>query len=96
LYVSASGAVLRITPDGEIPPDNPFVGEPGMRPDVFTVGHRRRAAATSACCSLPGANGAARPRRNAGPAVGSARLPRSLAPVRRSRSRALPVRPCTI
>ena len=40
LYVSASDAVLRITPDGEIPPDNPFVGEPDMRPEVFTLGHR--------------------------------------------------------
>ncbi len=40
LYVSAGNAVLRITPDGEIPPDNPFFGDNSMRPEVFTLGHR--------------------------------------------------------
>jgi len=40
LYATAGNAVLRITPDGEVPPDNPFVGDESMRPEVFTVGHR--------------------------------------------------------
>ncbi len=34
------GKVLRLTPEGGIPPDNPFVGLEGHRPEVFTLGHR--------------------------------------------------------
>jgi len=34
------GKVLRIRDDGTIPPDNPFVGKPGARPEVYTLGHR--------------------------------------------------------
>ena len=40
LYASAGGTVLRLTPDGEIPPDNPFVGKDSHPPEVFTFGHR--------------------------------------------------------
>jgi len=40
LYISAGGEVLRVTPDGEVPPDNPFLGVDGMRPEAFTTGHR--------------------------------------------------------
>ncbi len=36
---SLAGKVLRITPEGRIPQDNPFVGR-GGRPEVFTYGHR--------------------------------------------------------
>lgn len=35
------GKVLRIGFDGSIPPNNPFVGVAGARPEVFTVGHRQ-------------------------------------------------------
>jgi glucose/arabinose dehydrogenase len=34
------GKVIRINPDGSIPRDNPFVGMPREREDVWTVGHR--------------------------------------------------------
>lgn len=34
------GKVLRITPEGEVPADNPFVGREGYRPEIFTLGHR--------------------------------------------------------
>jgi glucose/arabinose dehydrogenase len=40
LYASAGGDVLRITPEGRVPPDNPFIGEDDVRPEVFTRGHR--------------------------------------------------------
>ena len=34
------GKVLRFTDEGGIPKDNPFVGKPGYKPEVFTLGHR--------------------------------------------------------
>ena len=34
------GKVLRLTWDGEIPQDNPFVGRTDARPEIFTLGHR--------------------------------------------------------
>ena len=34
------GKVIRIRDDGSIPPDNPFVGKTGARPEIFSVGHR--------------------------------------------------------
>jgi len=34
------GKVLRIRDDGSVPPDNPFVGKPGAKPEIFTYGHR--------------------------------------------------------
>jgi glucose/arabinose dehydrogenase len=34
------GKVLRLRDDGSIPKDNPFVGQAGHRPEVFTLGHR--------------------------------------------------------
>jgi glucose/arabinose dehydrogenase len=37
---SLYGKVLRLTMDGKVPPDNPFVGKQGYRPEVFTMGHR--------------------------------------------------------
>ena len=39
------GKVLRIRPDGSVPDDNPFVGEEGARPEVWTLGHRNVQAA---------------------------------------------------
>lgn len=35
-----NGKVLRIGPDGSVPPDNPFVGRPGVRPQIWSFGHR--------------------------------------------------------
>jgi len=37
---SVYGKVLRLRDDGTIPPDNPFVGKAGMRPEVYSYGHR--------------------------------------------------------
>jgi glucose/arabinose dehydrogenase len=34
------GKVLRITPEGGVPPDNPFVGRAGARPEIWSYGHR--------------------------------------------------------
>ena len=34
------GKVLRLRDDGSVPPDNPLVGRPGARPEVFSLGHR--------------------------------------------------------
>jgi len=37
---SLAGKVLRLKDDGTVPPDNPFVGRSGYRPEIFTLGHR--------------------------------------------------------
>ena len=37
---SLRGKVLRLNDDGSVPADNPFVDEPGHRPEVYTIGHR--------------------------------------------------------
>lgn len=34
------GKVLRIRPDGSVPPDNPFVGQSTHRPEIWSLGHR--------------------------------------------------------
>ncbi|MBV9770298.1 MAG: PQQ-dependent sugar dehydrogenase, partial [Bryobacterales bacterium] len=35
-----SGKVLRLRDDGKVPPDNPFAGRAGYRPEIYTLGHR--------------------------------------------------------
>jgi glucose/arabinose dehydrogenase len=35
-----AGKVLRLRDDGTVPPDNPFVGRAGFKPEIFTYGHR--------------------------------------------------------
>ncbi|MBX5461730.1 MAG: PQQ-dependent sugar dehydrogenase [Steroidobacteraceae bacterium] len=37
---SLAGKVLRLRDDGSVPPDNPFVGREGYRPEIYTLGHR--------------------------------------------------------
>ena len=37
---SLAGKVLRLTDEGTVPPDNPFVGRAGNRPEIYTMGHR--------------------------------------------------------
>jgi glucose/arabinose dehydrogenase len=37
---TSGGKVLRFNDDGSIPKDNPFVGQVGKRPEVYTLGHR--------------------------------------------------------
>jgi glucose/arabinose dehydrogenase len=39
------GKVMRINPDGTIPPDNPFVGQNGARGEIWDRGHRNIQAA---------------------------------------------------
>jgi glucose/arabinose dehydrogenase len=34
------GKVVRIQPDGGVPRDNPFVGRPGVKPEIWSLGHR--------------------------------------------------------
>jgi glucose/arabinose dehydrogenase len=34
------GKVIRIRPDGSVPPDNPFVGRSGAKPEIWSYGHR--------------------------------------------------------
>jgi glucose/arabinose dehydrogenase len=34
------GKIVRIRPDGSVPPDNPFVGKPGVKPEIWSYGHR--------------------------------------------------------
>jgi glucose/arabinose dehydrogenase len=37
---SHMGKILRINPDGSVPKDNPFVGQAGARPEIWSLGHR--------------------------------------------------------
>lgn len=37
---SIVGKVLRLKDDGTVPPDNPFVGKSGAKPEIFSLGHR--------------------------------------------------------
>lgn len=34
------GKIVRLYPDGRVPDDNPFVGRPGVRPEIWSFGHR--------------------------------------------------------
>ncbi|MGN6458666.1 MAG: PQQ-dependent sugar dehydrogenase [Achromobacter mucicolens] len=34
------GKVVRLKTDGSVPADNPFVGKPGARPEIWSYGHR--------------------------------------------------------
>ena len=35
-----AGSVIRLYDDGRVPADNPFVGEAGVLPEIYTYGHR--------------------------------------------------------
>ncbi len=35
-----AGSIIRLHDDGRIPRDNPFVGKPGARPEIYSYGHR--------------------------------------------------------
>jgi glucose/arabinose dehydrogenase len=37
---SHGGKVLRLTDSGGVPPDNPFVGRAGYKPEIYSLGHR--------------------------------------------------------
>lgn len=37
---SGLGKIVRIMPDGTVPHDNPFVGQAGVRPEIWSYGHR--------------------------------------------------------
>jgi len=34
------GKIVRIRPNGSVPPDNPFVKRPGAKPEIWSYGHR--------------------------------------------------------
>jgi glucose/arabinose dehydrogenase len=38
--MSHIGKILRLKDDGSVPPDNPFVGKPWVKPEIYTIGHR--------------------------------------------------------
>jgi glucose/arabinose dehydrogenase len=35
-----AGSLIRLHDDGRVPQDNPFVGKPGVRPEIYSYGHR--------------------------------------------------------
>jgi glucose/arabinose dehydrogenase len=37
---SGLGKIVRVRPDGTVPPDNPFVGRAGAQPEIWSYGHR--------------------------------------------------------
>ncbi|HEY4370475.1 MAG TPA: PQQ-dependent sugar dehydrogenase [Burkholderiales bacterium] len=37
---SGLGKIIRIRPDGSVPPDNPFIGKSGAQPEIWSYGHR--------------------------------------------------------
>lgn len=39
---SHAGKLLRLRDDGSVPPDNPFVGRAGYRPEIYSLGHRNQ------------------------------------------------------
>ena len=43
---SLIGKIARVSPDGSVPKDNPFVGKAGVRPEIWSYGHRNVQAAT--------------------------------------------------
>jgi glucose/arabinose dehydrogenase len=43
---SLLGKIVRINADGSIPRDNPFVGKEGVRPEIWSIGHRNVQGAT--------------------------------------------------
>jgi glucose/arabinose dehydrogenase len=34
------GKIVRVRPDGSVPPDNPFIGTAGAKPEIWSYGHR--------------------------------------------------------
>jgi glucose/arabinose dehydrogenase len=36
------GKIVRLFPDGKVPPDNPFVGQNNVRPEIWSYGHRNQ------------------------------------------------------
>jgi glucose/arabinose dehydrogenase len=43
---SLLGKIVRLNADGSVPKDNPFVGKTGVRPEIWSYGHRNVQAAT--------------------------------------------------
>jgi glucose/arabinose dehydrogenase len=39
-YAAHHGSVIRLHDDGRVPAENPFLGRAGIRPELFTKGHR--------------------------------------------------------
>jgi glucose/arabinose dehydrogenase len=37
---SHRGKIMRLRDDGTVPPDNPFVGRAGYKPEIYSIGHR--------------------------------------------------------
>ncbi|MES2661933.1 MAG: PQQ-dependent sugar dehydrogenase [Pseudomonadota bacterium] len=41
-----AGSIVRLTLNGDIPSDNPFVGQPNIKPEIYSYGHRSPQGAT--------------------------------------------------
>ncbi|MGL4308974.1 MAG: PQQ-dependent sugar dehydrogenase [Paracoccaceae bacterium] len=41
-----NGKVIRLLPDGNLPQDNPFIGQADVRPEIWSLGHRNPQGAT--------------------------------------------------
>jgi len=37
-----SGKIIRLRDDGAVPPDNPFAGKHGYKPEIYSLGHRNQ------------------------------------------------------
>jgi aldose sugar dehydrogenase len=37
-----TGKIVRLRDDGSVPPDNPFVGKAGYKPEIYSLGHRNQ------------------------------------------------------
>ena len=46
------GKIVRLYPDGRVPDDNPFVGQAGVRPEIWSYGHRNPQGAALNPCLL--------------------------------------------
>ena len=36
------GSLVRVTDDGKVPQDNPFIGVAGAQPEIYSYGHRNQ------------------------------------------------------
>ena len=55
------GKIVRITPDGAVPPDNPFVGRSDAKPEIWSYGHRNSQGARAASADRQAVGARARP-----------------------------------
>ena len=57
------GKIVRMRPDGSVPPDNPFVGRQGAKPEIWSYGHRNPQGAAHPSADRQAVGARARPAR---------------------------------